>query len=74
MYKEIVGITKSYLDLRIKDLTRALNTLKGLNLNDNSAYTSINYAVEELKKVRDEMLNACDYGKWLEAHMEVEEC
>ncbi len=73
MYKEIVICTKRYLDERIDTLKTHLELiLKGTdNMDDDSGYTkAFRYAIKELKKVRNEMLNTCDYGIWLKEHKE----
>ena len=70
MYKEIVICTKNYIEQRIRDLNKCLDILSNTQI-DISEYKNIfEYAIEELEKVRNEMLNTCDYGIWLKEHKE----
>lgn len=70
MYKEIVVCTKNYIEQRIRDLNKCLDILSNTQI-DISEYKNIfEYAIEELEKVRSEMLNTCDYGSWSKENKE----
>lgn len=68
MFKEIVGITKNYLDERIAQLEGDLKILEKFLDAEATGYKAMQMVIQELENVRKTMLNACDYGKWLEQH------
>ena len=71
MYKEIVGITKNHLDYKIESLSKDVEILKHQLGNVDPAVQAFELAIKVLEETRNVMLNACDYGKWLEQHKEV---